>query len=89
MLVVYIYIILRFYKANKITSGDTIKLIIIVLFFIRYLKTAVNRNIQVTILYGKLAESEQSIKNIVNKTAGNGMKKNIPVTGDIELLKPG
>jgi ABC-type multidrug transport system fused ATPase/permease subunit len=85
MLVVCIYIILRFYKAKKITSGDTIKLVIIILFFIRYLKTAVNRNIQVTILYGKLAESEQSIKNIVNETAGNGMKKNIPVTGDIEF----
>jgi len=85
MLVVYTYIILRFYKAKKITSGDTIKLVIIILFFIRYLKTAVNRNIQVTVLYGKLAESEQCIKNIVNETAGNGMKKNIPVTGDIEF----
>ena len=85
ILVVYIYIILRFYKAKKITSEDTIKLVIIILFFIRYLKTTVNRTIQVAIIYGKLEESEQNIKNIVNETAGNGMKKNIPVTGDIEF----
>ena len=85
ILVVYIYIILRFYKAKKITSEDTIKLVIIILFFIRYLKTTVNRTIQVAIIYGKLEESEQIIKNIVNETAGNGMKKNIPVTGDIEF----
>ena len=85
ILVVYIYIILRFYKAKKITSEDTIKLVIIILFFIRYLKTTVNRTIQVAIIYGKLEESEQNIKNIVNETAGNGMKKNIPETGDIEF----
>ena len=85
ILVIYIYIILRFYKAKKITSEDTIKLVIIILFFIRYLKTAVNRTIQVAIIYGKLEESEQAIKNIVNETSGNGMKKNIPVTGDIEF----
>jgi ABC-type multidrug transport system fused ATPase/permease subunit len=85
ILVIYIYIILRFYKAKKITSEDTIKLVIIILFFIRYLKTTVNRTIQVAVIYGKLEESEQCIKNIVNETAGNGMKKNIPVTGDIEF----
>ena len=85
ILVIYIYIILRFYKAKKITSEDTIKLVIIILFFIRYLKTAVNRTIQVAVIYGKLEESEQAIKNIVNETSGNGMKKNIPVTGDIEF----
>jgi ABC-type multidrug transport system fused ATPase/permease subunit len=49
------------------------------------LKTTVNRTIQVAVIYGKLEESEQIIKNIVNETAGNGMKKNIPVTGDIEF----
>ena len=85
ILVVYVYIILRFYKAKKITSEDTVKLVIIILFFIRYLKTTVNRTVQFVILYGKLEESEQNIKNIVNETAGNGMKKNIPVTGDIEF----
>ncbi len=85
ILVVYVYIILRFYKAKKITSEDTVKLVIIILFFIRYLKTTVNRTVQFVILYGKLEESEQTIKNIVNETAGNGMKKNIPVTGDIEF----
>jgi ABC-type multidrug transport system fused ATPase/permease subunit len=49
------------------------------------LKTTVNRTIQVAVIYGKLEESEQIIKNIVNETAGNGMEKNIPVTGDIEF----
>ena len=85
ILVVYVYIILRFYKAKKITSEDTVKLVIIILFFIRYLKTTINRTVHFIIIYGKLEESEQTIKNIVNETSGNGMKKNIPVTGDIEF----
>jgi len=85
ILVVYVYIILRFYKAKKITSEDTVKLVIIILFFIRYLKTTINRTVQFVILYGKLEESEQNIKNIVNETAGNGMKKNITINGDIEF----
>ena len=85
ILVAYVYIILRFYKAKKITSHDTIKLVIIILFFIRYMKTTVNRTIQIVVFYGKLAESEENIKNILNQTVGNGKKKNIPITGDIEF----
>jgi len=85
ILVIYIYIILKFYKAKKITSDKTIKLVIIVLFFIRYLKTAIARTINIVIGYGKLVESEQNIKNILNNTSSSGNKKSIPITGDIEL----
>ena len=85
ILVAYVYIILRFYQAKKITSQDTIKLVIIILFFIRYLKTTINRTVHIIVFYGKLAESEENIKNILNRTIGNGTKKNIKVTGDIEF----
>ena len=85
ILVAYVYIILRFYQAKKITSQDTIKLVIIILFFIRYLKTTINRTVQNVVLYGKLSESEENIKNILNKTVINGTKKNITITGDIEF----
>ena len=85
ILVVYVYIILRFYQAKKITSQDTIKLVIIILFFIRYLKTTINRTVHNVISYGKLIESEKNIKNILNKTVRNGTKKNITITGDIEF----
>ena len=85
ILVVYVYVILRFYQAKKITSQDTIKLVIIILFFIRYLKTTINRTVQIVVFYGKLAESEENIKNILNKTVINGTKKNITITGDIEF----
>jgi ABC-type multidrug transport system fused ATPase/permease subunit len=85
ILVVCVYIILRYYQAKKITSQDTIKLVIIILFFIRYLKTTVNRTVQIVVFYGKLEESEENIKNILNKTVRNGTKKNITITGDIEF----
>jgi ABC-type multidrug transport system fused ATPase/permease subunit len=85
ILVVYVYIILRFYQAKKITSQDTIKLVIIILFFIRYLKTTINRTVHNVILYGKLTESEENIKNILNNIVRDGTKKNITITGDIEF----
>jgi ABC-type multidrug transport system fused ATPase/permease subunit len=85
ILVTYVYIILKFYKAKKITSEKTIKLVIIVLFFIRYLKTAIARTIHIVIGYGKLVESEQNIKNILNNTSSSGNKKSMPITGDIEF----
>ena len=40
ILVTYVYIILKFYKSKQITKIDTIRLIIIMLFIVRYLKTA-------------------------------------------------
>jgi ABC-type multidrug transport system fused ATPase/permease subunit len=85
ILVIFIYIILKFYKAKKITSDKTIKLVIIVLFFIRYLKTAIARTVNIVIGYGKLVESEQNIKNILNNTSSSGNKKSMPITGDIEF----
>ena len=85
ILVIYVYIILRFYKAKKITSETTIKLVIIILFFIRYLKTSSSRTIHIMIGYGKLEESETSIKNILNDTKENGNKKDFLINGSIEF----
>ena len=85
ILVIYVYIILRFYKTKKIKSETTIELIIIILFFIRYLKTSTGRIINITVGLGKLAESETSIKNILNDSTENGNKKDFPITGSIEF----
>jgi ABC-type multidrug transport system fused ATPase/permease subunit len=85
ILLIYMYIIFSFYKSKKITSECTIKMVIIILFFIRYLKTSVNRVIHVTISYGKLANSEKSIENIINDIIEDGIKKGIPITGNIEF----
>lgn len=85
ILVIYIYTIFSFYKSKKITSGNTITLVIIILFFIRYLKTSINRTVQIMVSYGKLVESEKNIESILNETTGNGIKKNVPITGNIEL----
>ena len=85
ILVLYIYVILRFYKAKKITSDTTIKLVVIVLFFIRFLKTSVSRTVHVVIGYGRLAESEEIIQSILNNTAPNGNKSGMPINGEIEF----
>jgi ABC-type multidrug transport system fused ATPase/permease subunit len=85
ILVLYIYIILRFYKAKKITSETTIKLVVIVLFFIRYLKSAVARTVHIVIGYGKLAESEEIIQNILNDIIPNGNKSGMTINGEIEF----
>ena len=85
ILVLYIYVILRFYKAKKITSDTTIKLVIVVLFFIRYLKTSVARTVHVVIGYGKLSESETIIENLLNNIIPNGKKNGMPINGEIEF----
>ena len=85
ILVLYIYVILRFYKAKKITSDTTIKLVVIVLFFIRFLKTSVSRTVHVVIGYGRLAESEAIIQSILNNTAPNGNKSGMLINGEIEF----
>ena len=85
ILVLYIYIILRFYKSKKITSDTTVKLVVIVLFFIRFLKTSVSRTVHVVIGYGRLAESEEIIQSILNNTAPNGNKSGMPINGEIEF----
>ena len=64
ILVTYVYIILKFYKSKQITKIDTIRLIIIMLFIVRYLKVTSNRSVMIASFYGKLVNSEKNIKNI-------------------------
>jgi len=85
ILVISVYIILRFYKKNKITSKTTIELVIIIIFFIRYLKTTTARIIHVTVGVGKVIESSECIKNILNDSSGNGDKKDFAISGSIEF----
>ena len=86
ILVIYVYVILRLYKNHKIDSTSAIKVIIIMLFFIRYIKTSSQRSILVIAEYGKLAENEMNIRNLlVEKADATGHKTEIPITGDIEF----
>jgi ABC-type bacteriocin/lantibiotic exporter with double-glycine peptidase domain len=56
------------------------------LFFIRYIKTSSQGSIRVIAEYGKLAENEMDIRNLlVDKAEATGHKTNIPITGDIEF----
>lgn len=91
ILVAYVYVILRLYKSKSIDSTSTIKVIIIMLFFVRYIKTASQRSIMVIAEYGKLAENEANIRQLLvddAKTgagASAGVKTDIPITGNIEF----
>ena len=86
ILVIYVYVILRLYKNHKIDGTNTIKVIIIMLFFIRYIKTSSQGSIRVIAEYGKLAENELDIRNLLVEKADNtGHKTEIPITGDIEF----
>ena len=86
ILVAYVYVILRLYKNHQIDSGNTIKVIIIMLFFVRYIKTSSQGSIRVISEYGKLAENELDIRNLlVEKADATGHKTDIPITGDIEF----
>jgi ABC-type multidrug transport system fused ATPase/permease subunit len=86
LLVAYVYVILRLYKNHKIDSNTTIKVIIIMLFFVRYIKTSSQGSIRVIAEYGKLAENEMDIRKLlVDKAEVTGHKTNIPITGDIEF----
>ncbi len=86
ILVIYVYVILRLYKNHKIDSTNTIKVIIIMLFFIRYIKTSSQGSIRVIAEYGKLAENEMDIRKLlVDKADTTGHKTDIPITGDIEF----
>ena len=86
ILVIYVYVILRLYKNHKIDSTSTIKVIIIMLFFVRYIKTSSQGSIRVIAEYGKLAENELDIRNLlVDKADNTGHKTEIPITGDIEF----
>ena len=83
ILIAIMYIIIRNLKMNKITSNDTMKLAVIIIFFIRFIKTAISRITTIVIGHGKLEEMEKNITKIVNDTPNNGIKENIPITGDI------
>jgi len=85
VLVGYVYFILRMYKKRQIDSSTTIKIIIIILFFVRYIKTASQRSIVVIAEYGKLAENELNIKKLLVRNDDNGTQTNIPITGNIEF----
>ena len=87
ILVAYVYVILRLYKSKSIDSTSTIKVIIIMLFFVRYIKTASQRSILVIAEYGKLAENETNIRQLLvdDASAGAGAKTDIPITGHIEF----
>ena len=86
ILVIYVYVILRLYKNHKIDGTSTIKVIIIMLFFIRYIKTSAQRSILVIAEYGKLTENEMDIRKLlVDKADNTGHKTEIPITGDIEF----
>ena len=85
VLVGYVYFILRMYKKQQVDSRTTIKIIIIILFFVRYIKTASQRSILVIAEYGKLAENESNIKRLLVNSDENGTQTNIPITGNIEF----
>ena len=86
VLVVYVYLILRLYKSHKIDKNSTIKVIIIMLFFIRYIKTSSQGSIRVIAEYGKLAENEMDVRKLlVDKADATGDTKDVPITGDIEF----
>ncbi len=87
ILVAYVYVILRLYKSKAIDSTSTIKVIIIMLFFVRYIKTASQRSILVIAEYGKLAENESNIRKLLvdEKQNASGHKKDVPITGHIEF----
>lgn len=86
ILVVYVYLILRLYKSHKIDKNSTIKVIIIMLFFIRYIKTSSQGSIRVIAEYGKLVENEMDVRKLlVDKADATGNTKDIPITGDIEF----
>lgn len=85
ILVIIVYTILTLYKSKKITNKDAIELVIIIIFFIRYLKTSAARTVHNFIGYGKLLENEKMIKSMLNDTIQDGDKVDIPITGDIEF----
>jgi len=69
LLVIYVYILLTLYREKKVSSSDTIKLIIIILFFVRYVKTVSQQSILVIAEYGKLAENEENIQQLIHSNS--------------------
>ena len=85
VLVFHVYVILILYKRRKIDSKITIKLIFIILFFVKYIKTASLRSIGVIAEYGKITENEANIRKLIVDKNDDGKETDIPITGDIEF----
>lgn len=101
LLVFYVYMLLTLYKKNQLNSADTIKLVIIILFFVRYVKVVSQQSIYVIAEYGKIVESEHHIQDLLRYDTDNSSalraasaasaasasvpKTGIPITGDIEF----
>ena len=85
ILISLMYIIIRNFKTKKITSNDTMKLVVIIIFFIRFIKTSISRITHIVIGHGKLEDMEKNVTKILTETINNGAKENIPITGDIEF----
>jgi len=85
VLVFHVYVILILYKRRKIDSKVTIKLIFIILFFVKYIKTASLRSIGVIAEYGKITENEANIRKLMVDKNDDGNETDIPITGDIEF----
>ena len=85
VLVFHVYVILILYKRRKIDSKITIKLIFIILFFVKYIKTASLRSIGVIAEYGKITENEANIRKLMVDKNDDGKETDIPITGDIEF----
>jgi ABC-type bacteriocin/lantibiotic exporter with double-glycine peptidase domain len=85
VLVFHVYVILILYKRRKIDSKVTIKLIFIILFFVKYIKTASLRSIGVISEYGKITENEANIRKLMVDKNDDGKETDIPITGDIEF----
>jgi ABC-type multidrug transport system fused ATPase/permease subunit len=85
VLVFHVYVILILYKRKQLDSKVTIKLIFIILFFVKYIKTASQRSIGVIAEYGKIAENEANIRKLMVDKNDDGKENNITITGDIEF----
>ena len=85
VLVFHVYVILILYKRKQIDSKVTIKLIFIILFFVKYIKTDSLRSIGVISEYGKITENEANIKKLMVDKNDDGKENDVPITGDIEF----
>jgi ABC-type multidrug transport system fused ATPase/permease subunit len=98
LLVFYVYMLLTLYRNKQLNNADTIKLVIIILFFVRYIKVVSQQSIYVVAEYGKLVENEHHIQDLLRYDTDNSSalranavaavaspKTGIPITGDIEF----
>jgi ATP-binding cassette, subfamily B, bacterial len=74
LLVFYVYMILTLYRNKQLNNADTIKLIIIILFFVRYVKLVSHESIYVVTEYGKLVDSERNIQTLLRYDTDNSSR---------------